>query len=331
MSGNWLWDKSGEPDPDVEALERKLAPVRYRPRSFEVPVPVPPPGPVRRVPVRRIFVAPVRRRRVVAAALALGALAAAVALVVAGAVESSPLETAQKLGEAPPLRWRDLDARLTPGEWLETGSSWDAQVAISDIGNVRIAPATRVRLTEDSPTRQRLELARGEIHATVTAPPSLFVVDTPAAKAIDLGCEYTLTVGDGGDGELVVRTGWVQLEGTARYAYVPAGARAPIRRDLGPGVPHYHDAPEGLREALGSIERGEDVDGAVSIVVREARRKDSLTLYHLLQRVDGGHRRAVVEKLASLVPPPPGVAQARAAELDVGALEAWGNKLANTW
>jgi ferric-dicitrate binding protein FerR (iron transport regulator) len=327
MSGNWLWDRSGEPDPEAEALERKLAPARYRPRSFELPADAAPAD-----AVRPIAAAPRWPRRAVAAAVAVGALAAAVVLVGRGVIAPRPLETAQKLGA--PLwlpSWQGLQARLTPGEWLETGSSWDARVAISDIGNVRIAPATRVRLTEDSPTRQRLELARGEIHATVTAPPSLFVVDTPAAKAIDLGCEYTLTVDEGGDGELVVRTGWVQLEGKERYAYVPAGARAPIRRDLGPGVPHYLDAAAPLREALARIERGEGVDEAVRSVVREARRKDSLTLYHLLQRVDGVHRRAVVERLASLVPPPPGVVQARAAELDVGALEAWGNKLANTW
>ncbi|MEJ7729709.1 MAG: sigma factor [Polyangiaceae bacterium] len=324
MSDNWLWDRSGEPDEEVQALERKLAPARYRPRSFELPADAAPTDAVR--PVRPVTLAAAR----VAAAVAVAALAAAVALVGRDAIAPRPLETAHKLARGPSCRGR-TSRRGSPREWLRRAAPGMRGWAISDIGNVRIAPGPRLRLTEDWPSRQRLELARGEIHATVNAPPSLFVVDTPSAKAIDLGCEYTLAVDDLGDGELVVRTGWVQLEGKERYAYVPAGARAPIRRDMGPGVPHYQDAPDALREALARVERGEGVDDAVTAVVREARRKDSLTLYHLLQRVDGAHRRAVVEKLASLVPPPPGVLQARAAELDVDALEAWGNKLADTW
>ena len=39
-----------------------------------------------------------------------------------------------------------------------------------------------------------LRLAHGRLSARVTAPPRLFVVDTPAATAIDLGCAYDLAV-----------------------------------------------------------------------------------------------------------------------------------------
>ena len=33
MNDDYLWDRSGPPDPDVERLEQALAPLRYRHRA----------------------------------------------------------------------------------------------------------------------------------------------------------------------------------------------------------------------------------------------------------------------------------------------------------
>ncbi len=37
MNDNYLWDKSGEPDPEVEELEQILGTLRYQPRKFGIP------------------------------------------------------------------------------------------------------------------------------------------------------------------------------------------------------------------------------------------------------------------------------------------------------
>jgi hypothetical protein len=37
MNEDYLWDKTGEPDPEIEELERVLGTLRYQPRTFEVP------------------------------------------------------------------------------------------------------------------------------------------------------------------------------------------------------------------------------------------------------------------------------------------------------
>jgi len=37
MNEEYLWDRSGEPDPEIEALERTLAPLRYRHREITLP------------------------------------------------------------------------------------------------------------------------------------------------------------------------------------------------------------------------------------------------------------------------------------------------------
>ena len=43
MNEDYLWDKSGEPDPEIQRLEEILGTLRYQPKPFEVPrdVPVP--------------------------------------------------------------------------------------------------------------------------------------------------------------------------------------------------------------------------------------------------------------------------------------------------
>ena len=37
MEDNYLWDASGEPDPEVQELEEILGPLRYQPRPLEIP------------------------------------------------------------------------------------------------------------------------------------------------------------------------------------------------------------------------------------------------------------------------------------------------------
>ena len=37
MNDDYLWDKSGEPDPQIQELEEILAPLRYQPKPLELP------------------------------------------------------------------------------------------------------------------------------------------------------------------------------------------------------------------------------------------------------------------------------------------------------
>ena len=37
MKEDYLWDKSGEPDPEIQELEELLAPLRYQPKPLELP------------------------------------------------------------------------------------------------------------------------------------------------------------------------------------------------------------------------------------------------------------------------------------------------------
>ena len=226
------------------------------------------------------------------------------------------------------------NGQLTEGEWLETDGKSRAQIAVSSIGNVDIDENTRVRLVETHATEHRLELARGKMSARIWAPPRLFFVDTPSAVAADLGCAYTLEVDDQGASKLRVTSGWVALELRDRESMVPAGASCETRPVIGPGTPYFEDSSIAFRAALEKVDFDPDQaarSAALTQMLNDARAKDTLTLWHLLTRVDANDRVRVYEKMAALDPPPAGVTREGILQLDRKMLDSWYEDLKSTW
>jgi hypothetical protein len=221
--------------------------------------------------------------------------------------------------------------RIAVGQWLQTDASSRARIAVGDIGTVEVAPNTRVQVLASRPQEQRIRLARGEISATVTAPPRLFFVDTPASTAVDLGCAYTMKADPDGNGLLQVTLGWVSLEWEGRESLVPAGASCRTRPKVGPGTPYFGDASQRLVNALADFDFGGHGEPALDTVLGEARVRDTLTLWHLLSRVDPAERTQVIDRMASLVPLPKGISRDRALQLDPATLKLWREELAWRW
>ena len=226
------------------------------------------------------------------------------------------------------------DGRLGVGEWLETDATSRAQIAVGSIGRVDIDENTRVRLVQTQPTEHRLELARGKMSAMIWAPPRLFFVDTPSAVAADLGCAYTLEVDDQGAGLLRVTSGWVALELQDRESMVPTGAACRTRPGVGPGTPYFEDAAPHFQAALEDLDFKHDPAvrvAALNVMLNEARPRDTLTLWHLLARVDNADRDRVYDKIASFLPPPEGVTREGVLKLDQAMLDRWKDALEGTW
>jgi hypothetical protein len=221
--------------------------------------------------------------------------------------------------------------RLAIGEWLETDANSRAQIKVADIGRVEVEPGTRIRLVETRQTEHRLELARGRMHATIFAPPRLFFVDTPSAVAADLGCAYTLEVDDAGQSVLHVTAGWVAFETKDRESVVPAGAACRTRPGVGPGTPFFEDASELFLDSLAKFDFANGGSDALNAVINEARPRDTLTLWHLLARVEGDARARVYERLAALAPPPASVTREGIMRLDPSMLHEWKARMEATW
>src|SRR5262245_29185128 len=348
MSDDYLWDKSGQADPEIERLEQTLARLGHREAPLDLPETGEAPAPAEAPGVRPAGIAGPREKPALPRDLRLfgfparaWAVAAAL-LVIAGAVTLAIVTrrpsgwAVARLDGAPRVGARAIagTGRLAVGDWLETDASSRARVTVGPeergIGELLVEPGSRLRLLESGDRQQRLQLVLGTVTALITAPARQFVVETPSATAVDLGCAYTLEVDPTGAALVTVLAGWVSFELEGRESFIPAGARCATRPGSGPGTPYFTEASDAFKNGLALLDVAPDetARGApLEVVLREARRGDALTLWHLLARLTGVEREAVYARLAELVPPPEGVTRAGVLAGDHAMLDRWWDEL----
>jgi anti-sigma factor RsiW len=223
------------------------------------------------------------------------------------------------------------NGKLMVGEFLETDANSKAKLQVANIGNVEIAPNSRVKLVNTNRAEHRLALEKGALKAKILAPPRLFIVDTPSAVAVDLGCEYSLEVDVRGNGRLHVTAGFVALERGGREVIVPAGAIALTRKGMGVGTPFSEDASTAFQSALYKFDFENGGAAAVRSIIKEASLYDSLSLWHLLPRTRTAERGQIFEALAAQIKPPAGVTREGVLRLDKKMLDAWWSEIETVW
>jgi hypothetical protein len=315
---DYLFDKTGA-DPDVAELEHLLGGYAHR-ATLREPAPPRP-----------------RARRLAATGLVIVTVLAVAAVLVWR--REGPGDGCQRPGAGFAFAVAGGAARcggavaargtLPVGAWLETSADAVADVRIADIGAVTVFGDSRVRLVGTSATRHRMELARGKLSARVSAPPRLFVVDTPVATAVDLGCAYDLTVDADGVTHLRVTSGAVSLEGRGRVSYAPADTEVTAAPGRGPGTPVAFTAAPALRAAVARFDGGDPT--AIAAVVATAGPSDTITLWNLLARTAPAERVAVHDRLDALTPRPPSVDAEDVLAADPDALERWRQALDEAW
>jgi len=326
VSDDYLWNRSGEPDPEVERLETLLGGLRHRSGPLDytrLPASIP--------PARSRW----RWRRVV-----LAAACSAVVIVAAGFWWRSPAPArpagpppgpwiAQSLAGTPTVAGAPLrgESRIGDDGVIETDASSSVRLSATGVGMIDLGPGTRLRTVASGEGEYRLALDRGTLHAHIWATPGSFAVETPSATALDLGCSYKLEVAPDGNGRLHVTLGWVGLGQHEVESLVPQGAVCVLRPGAGPGTPYFDDAPGALIEALSMIDgaAGRMPAGSLDSVLAAARPRDAFTLWHLLRRADGADAGRLYTRLVALSPPPAEVTEESILGKDKAALEAWWN------
>src|SRR5262252_704335 len=331
MKDDYLWDGSGEPDPEVLRLETLLG--RYRQDqpapAFDQVADIQPPK-------HRWTFASLR----FSLPFQLGAVAAVLVIGIAGVLLFRAMNARNagsaweitRIAGAPRVGWHSLrensaQGKLGVGQTLVTDNSSRASITLDETGRIEVDPNSRLRLLRSGPEHKRISLERGTIHATIWAPPGEFVVDTPSAVAVDLGCAYTLHVDDSGAGLLRTAMGWVGFKLNSRESFIPAGAVCATRPKTGPGTPYFEDAPEAFRDSLAKFDFAavteEERSALVSLLMKYARREDALTLWHLLSRVSEADRATVYHRLNVLAPRPAEVTREGILRLDQKMLDSW--------
>jgi hypothetical protein len=228
-------------------------------------------------------------------------------------------------------RTGDAPRQMASGEWIETADGVSARITVGEIGTVDVEPGARVRLGLSAPGEHRLTLERGTVRAEISAPPRVFIVETPVSTVVDLGCAYTVTVDGARGGLLRMTQGWAALEWEGRQSLVPAGAICRMRKDVGPGLPYFEDASPRLKEAVTTFDAGTADGDVIDAILTGARPRDTLTLWHLIARVQADDRERIYDRMAALVDPPPSISREKALALDAATLQAWREELAWSW
>ena len=314
---DYLWDPSARPDAEVERLERLLRPLAYQERPLAAP------------PVRRRFAGRVWVPLAMAAALLLALLVGRAWL-----REDPHAWQVAGLDGAPRVDGGRVDGeeRLRPGKWLETDARSRARVELGGIGFAEVGPNSRLSALRSRRGEHRMALRRGTIDAQVWAPPRVFLVETPAALAVDLGCAYLLTVDDDGSGQIHVTSGYVELVNGGRRSVVPAGSVAEMRPGRGPGTPYPAGSPAPLRNALAALDFGAFRRADLDVALAGSVGPDAAPmLWHLLQRVPAAERGPVYDRLVAVSSLPEGADRAAMLRLDRRALELSQRELGLLW
>lgn len=285
MPDDYLWDRAGAPDADVERLERALG--RYRLDPSRMPAVALPavPASVRTPSLSRPLLAAAGIMLFLAGALFLRREARATWRVAAG-MPASAHETRE----------------LRDGDTIVTGGTRQTLV-MGDVGQVALGQETRVRLDRSGARGHRLTLLQGRIDAVTNAPPRLFVVETPIAVATDLGCIYSMDIDASGAGTLHVAQGLVAIEQDGRSVFIPAGATVSMSPGRAPGTPVNDLASPALRDAVARLDAG--VVGsaraqALEVALRESVAGDLVTLWHLLEPASAAERAGIHDRMAAL-------------------------------
>jgi ferric-dicitrate binding protein FerR (iron transport regulator) len=307
----YLWDRSGAPDPEVARLETLLAPLAHdAPLALKPETKADASSVVTRLETKR------RNRRIAYAGIGALAIAAVVLWIVlvrpprpadAVATCSSPSRGSHAfhaVGGAAKCGAEERASGFLPtGSDFETPKGTTATLEIARLGTVSIEPESKLRLIAADDKMQTLDLVRGTMHAKIAAPPRLFIVKTKRVDAVDLGCEYKLSVNDEGVGLLAVSYGSVSLERPNRaLTLVVEGTTCKIGPN-GPGTPLSANASAELRKAADDLDGGDAT--ALDRVLAAAGEDDTATLWHVMRRMDPEERGRAWDRLSKLVPPPP--------------------------
>ena len=271
---DYLWDPKAKPASGVQRVEAKVQGERLESAQK--------------------FVAPRRgsRRALVVAVFALAAVVLAVVLrpePIPPRPVGPALAVARAGGEDP--RGLTLDKPLVTG-------TEQATVKLG-YGEIALQPNSTLRLVKFEKNEHRLALDRGTLRAVVDAPPRLFNVDVPGGQVVDLGCAYTLSVRDDGSKEVVVETGYVELEGAGRRVTVPAGARTSYAKAGWPRAPVDQQATAAWSDTLRAFE-DDPAGGDAAALVAAAGELDAVSLWNVLPHAPADKRAVISKRIKEL-------------------------------
>ncbi len=284
----YLWDRGEPVDPTVRALEDLLR--RYALHDVAL------------------------RRRPAGARLVLVATAAVIVVAITAWLLFRE-GTAPSVAPALVARLVDLDRPERSFAAGETVFAADSRLRLrmDGLGEIVAERYTQFGLDEIGPGRLRLRLDGGrlEVNLLAGAREDAVVLRSGALTCTAATARFALDVeGKGGAVDLRTLEGMAMLRGPSRLAMVPAGARVGAALDGRVDIPFFEDASPMLQKLLSAIEDPsiddtDRVDYAGKFGALVARKRDTLSLWHLLVDRDARIVKLAEEALVRVAGVPP--------------------------
>jgi len=312
---DYLWDGTGEVDPDVAIVEKLLRPYRHGEATSlqwkERP--------------NLLF------------------LLAAVAVALIGAAMYYQSTRPEELRE--PLRFKIGRASLSKDKVFVATKTQNV-IELNGVDNTWYATLmldvdSRVRVERADTLEAHVALEYGQLEAFVSAHarPRFFQVKTPSARCVDLGCQYTLKVDGKGNSCVEVLTGRVEFQHGDRSVYVPAGAICYADVERGPGTPRFKDCPKALLEWVDKFDKERDdktrrtwARSMLTVLAsQEIDKRHTLPVWHLLQDRDSEIAAMVAEGLGKIVGWPKKIEKPGKRVMTREEQKLWKARLASLW
>ncbi|HEX9253218.1 MAG TPA: hypothetical protein VF870_13315, partial [Ignavibacteriaceae bacterium] len=202
---------------------------------------------------------------------------------------------------------------------IETDENSSVTVAIPMMGRLLIDNSSIVSRTKNS---NEISLEKGQIRKFEGDASEVFTVLTPLAKFTELykGGAFRLNVDENGNCKLAVESGWVIVNIKEFDSYVPKNFGCLISRGRY-AIPYPSDSSP---ELISLLENFSGVnDASIGTILSLITKKESLSLWHLLQLVSSENRFIVFDRLNEFVPIPSGVTKEGIQALNKDMLLQW--------
>ncbi|MCU0343671.1 MAG: RNA polymerase sigma factor [Ignavibacterium sp.] len=202
---------------------------------------------------------------------------------------------------------------------IETDENSSVTFSIPMMGRLLIDNSSVVSRTKNS---NEIKLDRGQIRKFEGDATEVLIVLTPLAKFTEFykGGAFRLYVDDNGNCKLIVESGWVIVNIKEFDSYVPKNFGCVISRGKY-AIPYPSDSSPQLISLLENFSGINDP--SIGTILSLMTKKESLSLWHIIQLVSTENRSIAFDRLNELVPVPSGVTKEGILALNKGMLLDW--------
>jgi len=211
---------------------------------------------------------------------------------------------------------------FTPGDLITVDDVSSAIIEMPGIGRIKVFNGTSVkRLEKDNSCR----LLSGKLAINALGAKENLSLVVPDAKiqGFQDGVDYSVQVDKRGNSVIELEAGWLVVSSGNNVIIFPKNYSLRILNGGGVSIPYYSNSGSNLKalleEYLFNGKRGLILNGIIELSTK----KESITLWNLLQRVKPKHRSTVYEKLYALVPHSDSVTKNDLLDLAQDPLQIW--------